>query len=354
MNKKRALLIIVPNISKAGGTERVAINLANMLCDDFEIYLMGLAGNNHEPFYKIYDKVNLVTNDLGEIPTKIQHKAYYFYRMYKHLKIFTTNNNIEIIMGLGHNINFVVSFLKNKRNLIIGCEHINYDTIPTSSKILMRLVYPKLDAVVVLSELAKKKIKNLNNKIYVIPNSLPFITDKVSDLASNRILMVGRLSAEKGYERIVPVAKYLKQHFPTWRIDIFGEGEIYTDLIDLYQENELSNVSINPISKNIEKEYLTSSILLSTSYSEAMPMVFLEAMSCGVPIISFSHEGSEILIQNGINGFIVNGQNELQEKINIMIKDTKLRSEMGINCIEISKKYQSYTIKNLWLNLLSK
>ncbi|VWX31637.1 Glycosyltransferase involved in cell wall bisynthesis [Moraxellaceae bacterium 17A] len=348
------VLIVIPDINKAGGSERAAISLANMLCDESDVTILSLVDNGNIPFFALHQKIKILYTDIGNIPISGKKKLIYFYNLYKHLKNFLNKNDFRFIIGLGHNINSVIALLKNKNNVVIGCEHINYDTIPTSSKILMRLVYPKLDAVVVLSELAKKKIKNLNNKIYVIPNSLPFITDKVSDLASNRILMVGRLSAEKGYERIVPVAKYLKQHFPTWRIDIFGEGEIYTDLIDLYQENELSNVSINPISKNIEKEYLTSSILLSTSYSEAMPMVFLEAMSCGVPIISFSHEGSEILIQNGINGFIVNGQNELQEKINIMIKDTKLRSEMGINCIEISKKYQSYTIKNLWLNLLSK
>lgn len=350
MNK---LLIIIPNVNKAGGTERAGINLANMLCDDYAITILSLEECGI-PFFKVNEKVTIIYANIGSIPLGIKQKLNYFYTLYRYLRNFLKRNNFKFILGLGHNINSVLAFFKDNNTTVIGCEHINFEAIPKASKRIMRLVYPKLNAVVVLSELAKNKLKNLNENIYVIPNALPFSTDKVSKLDSNRIIIVGRLSEEKGYERIVPIAKCLKQKFPEWRIDIFGEGELYTDLINLYQKNEITNVFINPISKNIMNEYLNSSILLSTSYTEAMPMVFLEAMSCGVPVVSYRHEGAESLIIDSINGFIADNEREMIDKLQKLINNEEIMKFTSTNALKKGKEFGKDEVYLKWLDCLNK
>ena len=253
---------------------------------------------------------------------------------------------------MGHNINAVIALLKNKNHKVIGCEHINYHTIPKFSKLLMRASYPHLDAVVVLSEQAKINIKPLNDNVGVIPNAIPFQTDKVASLEKPTIIMVGRLSPEKGYERVVPIAKYLQTSAPEWQIKIFGDGDYYDELKLLYDSNDLKNVTIHKAVKDIKSEYLNSSILLSTSHSEAMPMVFLEAMSCGLPVISYRHEGAEALIKDQYNGFIVDTCDDLINKLTYLIQNKKIGKEISKNCILFSKDYDLKEIHKKWKQLL--
>ncbi|MBB6502409.1 glycosyltransferase family 4 protein [Pedobacter cryoconitis] len=329
------IVLIISDISRSGGTERATTNVANMLEEQgHDIIILSISTKKGEKsFYEINAPVNVLHLSCKQLPSGLFSKFGWFFDTIKRLKTAILNITPDLIIGQGHNVNSMLPFLsKSSYGSIIGCEHIVFDTIPKSSRMLMSLMYQYLDGVVVLSEQAKEKVKTLNKNIFVIPNALPFLTEETSPLSSNKLMMVGRLSLEKGYDRLVVIANRLKDRFPDWHIDIFGEGPMKNQLLDLYTiENLNTYITIHEPVKNIKQEYLNRSVFIMTSYTEAMPMVILEAKSCGLPIVAYNCEGTSELILNNEDGFLIdnNDDSDFVEKVSVLIKDKILRSALG-------------------------
>ncbi|MBC8882985.1 glycosyltransferase [Flavobacterium piscinae] len=120
---------------------------------------------------------------------------------------------------------------------------------------------------------------------------------------------------------------------------IFGDGEpAYVDylrqiIVDNYLEH---NVFLQPATPQLQDEFLQSSFYLMTSKTECYPMVLLEAMSCGLPIVTYdSPTGPRNIVTHEFDGFIVPYDNEsvLVEKIVFLTQNEPLRHEMGIKAV---------------------
>ena len=346
------IVIVIADISKTGGTERATVNLANMLCQNHEVTILSLSGKKVS-FFELNDGIHVESLGLKEIPLEIYKKVSWYFTLYKSLKRKLLFYSADTIIGEGHNISTILPFAKNKDSRTIASEHIDYDSIPQSSRALMKFIYPQHSSIVVLSEIARMKLKTLNDRVEVIPNVLPFESKYHADLINQRIIMVGRISKEKGYDRVVPIAEKLQQEFPNWKIEIFGNGDLKSQIIELFGEKQLHNVQINEPVKDIQNEYLKSSMLFITSYSEAMPMVILEAQSCGLPVIGFRCEGTETLIKNDETGFVVESADEFYSKTKLLISDLVRRQNMGISAKKEASYYNSENIKKLWEKILN-
>lgn len=345
------IVIVIADIRKTGGTERATITVANSLCEKHEVIILSL-GPAGKPFFLVDNTVNLVFMGLKEIPSKIYNKLFWYLQLWQNLKANLKVFSPDLIIGQGHNISSIIPFIKNRESKTVACEHIDYSSIPEWSRRLMKISYQKLDCMVVLSEIAKNKMLDLNHRIFVIPNSIPFDTEKISEQKNEKIIMVGRISKEKGYERIVPVAKKLQQEFPRWIINIYGNGSSKIELQKLLRCDNVRNVIIHDPVADIKERYLDSSIHLITSYNEAMPMVILEAQYCGLPVIGYRCEGTESLVQNGLNGFIVDSNEEFYEKLKFLITDIKERRKIGIEGRKTSSFYDTKYTKTQWEKII--
>ena len=360
----KEVYIFISDISRAGGTERAVTNLFNIFYRlNVNVKIVSLcSSNNSRNYYELLDNSKVLHFQQGYIPINIFKKIYWYIKTLFCLRKFKDFHN-SILIGTGHNINCVLVILNllfQFKSKLILCEHIQSNTIPLISRYIMKRLYIKADSIVLLSELAKNKFINqtgINTNIYVIPNSLPFeITPSFDLLDKNRLIMVGRLSNEKGYERLVPILKILESKNPELKVEIFGDGPQKKFLIDLFSKNNLNNVSINSPVKNISNEYMKSSILLMTSYCEAMPMVILEANSCGVPVIAYECEGVNALIKDGINGFVVPNDNYVlfSERILFLIQNEHKRTEMFYNALNSCNPYKENNISQMWKQLYIK
>ncbi len=345
------ILIFIADISRTGGTERATINLANILIKYHEVKIVSLS-HSTEPFFSLDKRVEVSCLEAGDFPLAIKRKILWYYKLYRKLKQCVDLENPDVLIGEGHNISSFLPLVKREGIKTLACEHIDFDSIPRLSKQLMKYFYPKLDKVVVLSSLAESKLRHLNKDIAVIANSLPFSVEEPSLLENKRMIMVGRLSVEKGYERIVPLAKKLMQDFPDWKIDIFGNGDLKEEILQLFEKNGLKNVSIKTPTKDIKQEYLNASVHLITSYNEAMPMVILEAQCCGLPVIGYYCEGTASLIRNGETGFVVQNEDEFYDRMKQMIQNETLRIDMGKRARMESQKYSIENIEKQWTELL--
>ena len=191
--------------------------------------------------------------------------------------------------------------------------------------------------------------------IRVIPNAANFIADKYSDCSSKRGIAVGRLDYQKSFDRLILVWEKVHQQMPDWRLDIFGQGEWKDMLQQMIDERGLGEcVKLNAPTKEIGKEYAESSIIVMTSHYEGFGMVLVEAMSCGVPAVSFDCKcGPSDIIDNGENGFIVpDGDIEgLAEALVRLMKDDELRKKMGENAKKVVETYSEESVMAKWVKL---
>ena len=165
----------------------------------------------------------------------------------------------------------------------------------------------KFDSFVVLTEEDKTYWSNMPN-ISVIPNAALPMPLK-SDCTAKRVIAVGRLDYQKGFDRLINVWELVKKNSASegWRLDIFGQGEWLDMLEEMIQSKGLSDsTKINVPTDEIAKEYAGSSILAMTSHYEGFPMVMIEAMSAGLPVVTFDYKcGPRDIISDGIDGLIV-------------------------------------------------
>ena len=191
--------------------------------------------------------------------------------------------------------------------------------------------------------------------IRVIPNAANFIAEKYSDCSSKRVIAVGRLDYQKGFDRLILVWEKVHQQMPDWRLDIFGQGEWREMLQSMIDERELQGVvKLNNPTKNIGGEYVGSSIIVMTSNYEGFGMVLVEAMSCGVPAVSFDCKcgPAEIISQHDGGLVVKNGDIEgLAESIVKLMTDEELRKRMGENAKRVVETYSEERVMGLWVNL---
>ena len=214
----------------------------------------------------------------------------------------------------------------------------------------------KFDKFVVLTEEDKGYWGNIPN-IVVIPNAVKPTDGRVSDVTAKRVIAVGRLDYQKGFDRLIEAWDIVVKDFrlADWRLDIFGQGEWHQMLSGMIQERGISSVtSINPPTNTINEEYLSSSLIVMTSNYEGFGMVLVEAMSRGVPAISFdcvcgpsdiiSHEKNGLLVRNGD---IV----DLAEAMKRVMLDDEYRRRLSEEACKISLKYGENKIMQQWHDL---
>lgn len=359
------IVYIVPEISHPGGIGRVTSIKANYLVNQ---------GN----------KVTIITEFQGNNP------AYY-----------ELNNNIEHYdIGLSVNMNKFLKFffrkkkLKKLLNIIkpdiviytyfifpIHCKftcksifecHFNHDVAILKAKafkqsrikaILLTKYYEylssRVDALVVLTTQDKimweKACKKAN--IYVIPNMNSFIIDQKSNLENKKVIAVGRLDAQKGFDRLIDIWTKISLKHNDWQLHIYGKGPDKEKLEDLIKKEGLNNsIYINSPTKDIKAKYLESSIFCLTSTYEGWGLVLTEAMSCGLPVVSYDIPcGPQDLITNTYNGFLIKDgdANEFSKALVLLMDNKAIRDSIGINAQESVKQYNTDLIMNKWIKLLT-
>ncbi len=177
--------------------------------------------------------------------------------------------------------------------------------------IILKRVLSNATYVVVFDEEQKvsvnKKYGISLSKIKVIPNGVDrkFFYDTPHELHQRpRLLFVGRLSIQKNLEQLLRALEGVSKQFDT---TIVGDGEQEVRLKKLTKELGLKNVTFfgRASGQTLLNLYKSSDIFLLTSETEGMPLVLLEAMAMGLPIIGTNVEGIRSLVTNGKNGFLV-------------------------------------------------
>lgn len=192
--------------------------------------------------------------------------------------------------------------------------------------------------------------------IVVIPNATSFQTDKVASLQTKTVLAVGRLTHQKGFDRLVEAWALIQGKNPEWKLKIVGDGEdkdsLQRQIVQLRTEN---SISICPSTPDIESLYMDASFVVMSSRYEGLPMILIEAQCFGLPIVSFDCQcGPKDIVNDGINGFLVpeGDVNGLAERMGRLMDEEELRKRMGKSAKESSKRFDEQTIMEKWERIL--
>lgn len=210
----------------------------------------------------------------------------------------------------------------------------------------------RFDKCIVLTHEAADQWSDLDN-IEVIPNSVTTIPDISADVDIHRIIAVGRLIYEKGFDRLLKAWALVPDDIKgDWKLNIFGDGVLREQLNGMIAGLGLeASTEICRPTKEIFKEYARSAFLVMSSRSEGFGMVMLEAMSCGLPVVSFDFmSGPREIIKDGINGIIVkNGDIEaLAQTMRRLIEDRALRHELASHSKDVLILFSEDRIMHMW------
>lgn len=192
--------------------------------------------------------------------------------------------------------------------------------------------------------------KSLLNNIHLFANGFNyegFFDEVKSDLSHPvRLINVGNFVPVKNQEFLVQCLKQL--HKVDVLLRLVGDGVTREEVEEVVTQLELSDsVQFLGTPDHISKELASSDIYVHASKSEAFGLVLLEAMAAGLPVVSLDGKGNRDLIQDGINGFIVE-QNDIDtfvQRIIDLIEDKELYNRIALKGQESAKKYdiRNYT-----------
>lgn len=376
-NRKYKIVYCTPALYSAGGVERVISVKASYFAEvyRYDVTIIVTEGQGRECFFPLSDKVRVINlqlafEDLWRA-SFLKKVLLYFKKQRRYKQLLSTElmrlrPDITISV-LRREINFINSIPDGSRK--IGELHVNrsnYRNFTGNDSNIVKRQFARfwmknlighlkqLNRMVVLTESAKKDWSELSN-VTLIPDPLPFTVDEVSSLTFKRVTSIGRYAYEKGNDLLLRAWAKIQDFCDDWELDIYGVGD-QTPYRHIFQELGVDDRRChlhNSIS-DVKKAYLSSSLFALPSRFEGFSLVAIEAMACGLPVVSFDCEnGPRNIISDGQNGFLVQpfDVDIFAERLLTLIRDEELRQKMGAEARQSSLHYQIEDIALRWNSL---
>lgn len=354
-NKPIKIVYVTPALYMAGGVERVLTLKANYFAEHFgyDITIILTEGKGKPLFYPLNENIKVINLDVNfeELwNSSFIKKVWLYLRKQRRFKKLLTAELMRLrpditVSLLRREINFLNKI--NDGSKKIGEMHINranYRNFEANESNIVKDLFAKfwmrnlvtklkrLDHFVVLTEEDKKAWPELQN-IRVIPDPLSFCPTKRSSLKDKRVIAVGRYVYQKGFDMLLQAWSRIEKQYPDWQLAVYGDGE-RTSYEQLMEELgiDAARCHLNGPTSDIQSEYVNSSLFVFSSRFEGFGMVLVEAMACGLPVVSFACPcGPRDIIKDGHDGLLVeNGSVEaLANSLAMLMNDETLRLSMS-------------------------
>lgn len=338
-----AKIAIVTDTINAGGIARVAQTLNS---------LFRQAGHECQ-IYTVYDRETYLDDD----NININHQNLsYAHRLYNISKLIDHTTTHIFILTMGKlSISFSFFNLFNIHKTYI-CEHIAFESYSSYLQLLKKIFYRFCKSIIVLTKHDEKLLSDMGFSVKCIQNPSPFEVTKLQrSTNSKKYLVVGHLIPRKGCFRMLEIWNIYKKNGGEGILTFAGDGELRPLLIEFIKNNKLRDVFFLGAIKDISSIYMEHDVLLCSSFSEGLPMTFIEAQSLGMPVISYDIKtGPEEIISNGVNGYIIpDNHSDFFVKRMFEIEDEYVYKKMSVMSLNYSNRYSRQTIYNQWSNLLN-
>lgn len=373
------IVFLYPNLTGLAGTERVIVEKANYLSEEpnYEVVILTYEHGSHPIAYPLSPNVRHIDFNICFHSLYRYHRIRRFYKKIKRTKELQKRFNqfmYEFRPDIVVTVTYYVDALRVITKCPVKCKRILESHVdkrfllandPTQKKDIvtrLRLFYEswgvdhyagKFDLLVALTQDDADNWSRLL-KTKVITNIVHINKDgKYSSLNNKRVIFAGRYAPEKGLFDLFKIWEIVNRKHSDWRLDLYGTGALKDVLVEKARSLNI-NIHINPPCNNILEEYQNSSIFVLCSVFEAFGLVIPEAMSCGLPVISFDCPfGPRHIITNGVDGFLIANRDiqEFANRICELIESEHLRHQIGQRAIQSANNFSTDKIIPQWTSL---
>lgn len=371
------IVYCVDSIYTAGGIQVVTIQKANALADlGHQVYIVVTDHKQNNATSKLSNKVSLINLEVNYYED--DWKGYFYVlkgfiqkrKIHKKRLIDVLNKIMpDVVVSTGTSEKYFLPRLKVCSNPIFIREIHSFkhyrkvhakdikDKIAAyvGDFLDYKIRIKKYNHVVVLTKEDKDtNWKNANSVSYMY-NPLTISPNRLSSLDHKKIVSAGRLSFVKNHISLVRAWKYVYEKHPDWILEIWGDGDQKNNLLREIKNQNLSQVIfLKGHTFDIASVLADSSCFVLSSIAEGLPLVLVESMSCGLPVISYMCPcGPKDIIEHGKNGFLceVNDEQSLASYINVLIEDDGKRKEMGKEALKRAEDFRLEKIAKEWEKL---
>ena len=375
---------VLHNAYGTGGTIRTVINQANELCAAHDVEIASVYRSAEVPAFALDPRVRLVSlTDLRDDGTPwragtsrfwrrtrrfrnpLPHRRDIRYRRWDPLvdlrviRYFRAQRD-GVLVTTRPALNLLSAWFAPRRLVRIGQDHMNFGSYRPGLQAAIARAYPRLDAVSVLTRadfVTYHEKLGGSVRLACIPNGIPVHPDVPDTGRAPIVVAAGRLTRQKGFDLLIEAFAQVHEWHPEWQLHIFGHGRLRPKLTAQIEERGLDGVvRLRGLTRSLDAELSRASIFVLSSRKEGLPMVLLEAMSTGLPAVSFDcPTGPAEVVEHGVNGLLVPAQDVagLAAALSRLIENRSEREEMGRAARATAARYEMPAIADQWKDLFT-
>ena len=381
-SEKYKIVFCTPAIYSVGGVERVVSYKASYFAEQqgYDVTIIVTEGRGRNCYFPLSDKVKVIN---FELDFEALWQAYFINKVFLYLIKQRQYKRLLKAELMRIRPDFTISMLRREINFLtdihdgskkIGELHVNranYRNFEANdsnglkrlfAKFWMRSLVNKLkrlDQLVVLTDKSMASWPELSN-VTVIPDPIPLQVEcgvwRVEcGVRNKRVVTIGRYAYQKGYDLLLQAWAEVEKHYPDWTLDIYGQGDrtSYRQLMsDLGVDADQCHLN-GPV-EDVVGVYQNSSVFVLSSRFEGFGLVLVEAMACGLPVVSFDcPAGPDEIITDGVDGLLVPSGDvqALAVKLMALMADEDLRQRLGKQARQTAQRYNMLAVANQWRTL---
>ncbi|MFC4070108.1 glycosyltransferase family 4 protein [Actinoplanes subglobosus] len=328
---------LLHNAYGVGGTIRTVFNQANALCATHDVEIASVYRTAESPAFPLDPRVRLVSltdlrNDGSRwsgkadrrrrllqrtrvLPNPLPHRTDFRYNRWDpmvDLRVirYMRSQRDGVLISTRPALNLLSAWFGPRRVTRIGQDHMNFGSYKPGLQAQIIRAYPRLDAVTVLTHADLESYRAaLGDGVDLtrIPNGIPPREAAPESDRAKVVVAAGRLFRQKGFDLLIEAWVRVHERHPDWQLHIFGEGKLRRKLTDQIAERGLGDVvKLRGLTRTLDAEFARASVFVLSSRKEGLPMVLLEAMGTGLPVVSFDcPTGPADVVDDEVNGLLV-------------------------------------------------
>jgi glycosyltransferase involved in cell wall biosynthesis len=372
-----AVRIVLANAYAMGGTIRTTLSLAGHLAQSHDVEVIALkSGGRRRPFFPFPRGVTVTTLDdrgrerrglaeraLAELPSVLTHPEDYGYRS---ASLWTDVQLLRRLRATGGEVviatrpawALLAAAATPPDAVTVAQEHLNLRAHRPALAADVRRRYRDLDALVVLTEGDRDDYRALDGlRVERIPNPTPPLGGAVSTLHAPVVVAAGRLTSQKGFDLLIPAFAPVARRHPDWTLRIYGGGPERAALqAQIEAEGMAGRIELMGPTRRLGAALAQASLFVLSSRFEGFGLVIVEAMSVGLPVVSFDcPRGPGEIITSGRDGTLVPPEDVagLSAALDELIADPARRRAYGAAALETAAAYDQREIGARWEALLT-